>query len=1008
MIPIKLEIEGLYSYKEKQTIDFSQLTAAGLFGIFGAVGSGKSSILEAVLLALYGTTERLASKGEKNSMVNLQSPGIAINFEFKAGKNNGQTFKASYLAKRNSKNFDDVKPATHTFYEMTDQGWLPLEARGEELVGMKMDHFRQTVIIPQGKFRDFIEQKPKDRADMMKELFGLERFDLSDRTRRLLSEEKEKKIKLETLLGSLEEFTKALLQEAEEQLTQLLKKKEAQNLALSEKEALLRNAQALKDKAELLRHQQLQLQKLNDQLPAYQRKRDQLSQFQTALTYLKPILDQLKEQEVELEKYQVSVTDCERFKTAFEQEIAEKEARYQKLYQDFSKKGDKEARIRDLIQIKELNQLESQKVRLDHQLELLEQKTQTFQEERLKQEKHIHQLEQALEKLNVPDMELVSKLEATAVEMKQNSDSHRRLTQQLSSLEEEIQTQGQAAQSILAKNGMETDAFPEQLELTAKALSKLEKEREILLQQQGLFTYAHQLKEGQPCPLCGALEHPDPLSHGLENGALSQNELEIQQLKTKLDQLRSGKSDFEKIQVTLDSHSQNQLEKQREIQALKERNHSLMLPFDDIADLESLEKKLRSAKSHLLEEKSLHQQLKSLSSKHKQFLSEAEKDLEQFQEASQESKTLQAKTEAKLAEINYRDLLEKYQGVGPEKIDEDINKVKNYLEELETNLPRVQDALNEARQKQATNLANLETYRARFQEVRTKLAKLKEELALTMAEHGFADSGSVRQLLGSPIKPKELEEEIRAFDRQRDITHSKIQELLEEKGVADFDPAAFEPIQEAYLQAKKQLEEIQKSLSLLQNRIEEIKVKLEEKAQLSKEFQQVENRESNLKELAGLFQGSGFVKYVSNIYLKELVQTANLRFMKLAKNSLSLEVDENNTFWVQDHLNGGKKRLLKTLSGGQTFQASLCLALALAEKVKSLNRADQSFFFLDEGFGALDKNALRTVFETLKSLRHEKRIVGIISHVEELQQEIGVFAQVELDPEKGSQVSYSY
>ena len=73
MIPVKLEIEGLYSYKEKQTVEFEQLTGAGLFGIFGAVGSGKSSILEAILLALYGSTERLSDRGEKNSMLNLQS-----------------------------------------------------------------------------------------------------------------------------------------------------------------------------------------------------------------------------------------------------------------------------------------------------------------------------------------------------------------------------------------------------------------------------------------------------------------------------------------------------------------------------------------------------------------------------------------------------------------------------------------------------------------------------------------------------------------------------------------------------------------------------------------------------------------------------------------------------------------------------------------------------------------------------------------------------------------------
>jgi DNA repair protein SbcC/Rad50 len=195
---------------------------------------------------------------------------------------------------------------------------------------------------------------------------------------------------------------------------------------------------------------------------------------------------------------------------------------------------------------------------------------------------------------------------------------------------------------------------------------------------------------------------------------------------------------------------------------------------------------------------------------------------------------------------------------------------------------------------------------------------------------------------------------------------------------------------------------------LLQQSIKESQSKLSEKVTLAKTLAKLDIRETNLKELDRLFKGSGFVKYVSTIYLQELCNTANTRFMKLSKNSLSLEIDSDNTFWVIDYLNGGKRRLLKTLSGGQTFQASLCLALALAEKVKSLNQADQSFFFLDEGFGALDRNALRVVFETLKSLRHENRIVGIISHVEELQQEIGVYAQIELDPEKGSQVSYSY
>ena len=123
---------------------------------------------------------------------------------------------------------------------------------------------------------------------------------------------------------------------------------------------------------------------------------------------------------------------------------------------------------------------------------------------------------------------------------------------------------------------------------------------------------------------------------------------------------------------------------------------------------------------------------------------------------------------------------------------------------------------------------------------------------------------------------------------------------------------------------------------------------------------------------------------------------------------MSLELDEGNDFVIRDFLNGGKTRALKTLSGGQTFQIALCLALALAENVKSLNQAEQSFFFLDEGFGTLDRSSLQIVFETLKSLQKENRIVGIISHVEDLQQEIDVALLIENDSEKGSIIKRSW
>jgi exonuclease SbcC len=144
------------------------------------------------------------------------------------------------------------------------------------------------------------------------------------------------------------------------------------------------------------------------------------------------------------------------------------------------------------------------------------------------------------------------------------------------------------------------------------------------------------------------------------------------------------------------------------------------------------------------------------------------------------------------------------------------------------------------------------------------------------------------------------------------------------------------------------------------------------------------------------------------MYLQNLVSSANERFYRLTRQHLKLELDPENNFRIRDYLNEGQWRNVKTLSGGQTFQASLCLALALADNIQQLNRGGQNFFFLDEGFGTLDRESLEMVFDTLKSLRKENRIVGVISHMEDLQQEISAWLNVSRDDEKGSLITPSW
>ena len=178
MIPVKLTLQGLYSYQEKQVIDFTKLTAANLFGIFGTVGSGKSSILEAITFALYGETDRLNSRDSRNyNMMNLKSSELLIDFEFETGKDQ-TAYRAIVKGKRNSKKFEDVKTLKRSAYVKVGKEWQPIENEAlETAIGLSYDNFKRTIIIPQGQFQEFLQLKDTARTQMMKELFNLGKFE---------------------------------------------------------------------------------------------------------------------------------------------------------------------------------------------------------------------------------------------------------------------------------------------------------------------------------------------------------------------------------------------------------------------------------------------------------------------------------------------------------------------------------------------------------------------------------------------------------------------------------------------------------------------------------------------------------------------------------------------------------------------------------------------------------------------------------------------------------------
>lgn len=246
MIPIKLTIEGLYSYQQRQEIDFSELTNIGLFGIFGATGSGKSTILEAITFALYGQTERLLEKGDDRNynMLNLRSNRMYIAFDFYNFEQ--KKYRAIREFKRNPKKYDSVTiPPNHvTFYLIDGEQITPQEnANAEQILGLSYQNFKRTIIIPQGQFKEFLELKPTDRTKMLKEIFNLHRFDLSENVAKLNVANKSQ---LDILDGQLMGFETVSEEEITHLTTQFQQEKTALNQLQTENKTIDENYQRLK------------------------------------------------------------------------------------------------------------------------------------------------------------------------------------------------------------------------------------------------------------------------------------------------------------------------------------------------------------------------------------------------------------------------------------------------------------------------------------------------------------------------------------------------------------------------------------------------------------------------------------------------------------------------------------------------------------------------------------------------------------------------------------------
>ena len=1007
MLPLLLNIKGVYSYQKKQTVNFQELTDAGLFGVFGAVGSGKSTILEAIGFVLYNQTERLDSKDKRAyNMLNLKSNEAEIEFEFL----NYQERKFKFCAEwsRNRNRFDDVSTVTRTAYEWKDENWIPLSSvDAEPILGLSYENFRRTIIIPQGKFKEFLELRGKDRSDMMKDIFHLERFDLSQKVKNLKdktdSEEKVLKGTLATFENVTTETIEQLTLEFEESQNDLEKKK----VELERLDKEFKEIETLKKEFEEFQKRKSDFEGFTKLLPEMTNLKSEIEQFDKTEKAFKSSLDSYSLNKKEQESVQNSLLEKQATQNKLSDEINSISIILEDLKVEYVKLDTRKLKVSDLDSILKVRAEQSRLEKFDGKITELKASIKLNDGEigKIKQQIDEVQLKLKALKENRVDPSLLIEMGDWYKQQQTNKHKEGELEKQEIDLNEQISKIHESFSDL----NLSTEKWESELDQKKSKFSDLNKilvaERTKLLLSKELAHYSNQLKEGENCPLCGSSEHPMVMHVEDVSERLSELETKVKVQEDAMRQLEVVKSKAMSYELQLKQYAKTLIELKKEKILLKSviDKHATKFSWKDFNPLDDslFEERKQSVQKIESEIKDLEKEeaeLRLKSTEKANTLNQIQSELNEInnQKATIVGVLTNEKNQIKIVEIKDYDLK------SVSEIQSERNRIDQENVEIENTYKKRSEEFTSLNEQNAKLNGSINEIEIQLKSIEDTILKLEMDLSNLLKTHGFDAIENVEQILSKSWDITLEKQKWEKFNVDFKIAESAFNEYASKK--LAFDETVYLEKHKLFTDQKDQTETSIATNAALDTNLKRLQLEYAKKEAHIIEYEKLKFRLANLAVLTNLFNGKGFVNYVSSIYLKNLADIANRRFHRMTKHQLSLTINTNNEFEVIDYLNNGATRSVKTLSGGQGFQASLCLALSLAESVQSLNMSGKNFFFIDEGFGTQDAESVSIVFETLQSLNKENRIVGIISHVSELQERIPRSITIEKNDETGSSV----
>lgn len=1151
MKPIKLEVKGLNSFIDKQVVEFDKLTERGLFGIFGPTGSGKSTILDGITLALYGDIARKSS-----NYINTNCDGVYVSYEFQITGNEVKRYRVDREFKRDNKS-GGIRNKSSKIIDITGGVENVLEEKAkavtskcEEIIGLKLDDFMRTVVLPQGKFSEFLKLEGKERRNMLERLFNLRKYgdDLSSKLSFEIRKEKDKMNVLEGQLKGYEGISEEALKVKEEEIKEI-------NLSIKSKEELLNKIKKEFEEAEKVWNTQKELYDKRIEEESLVSRSEEIKSFKERveisnkadkvivfINNLEEILKEINKEDLkfnELNKKLEELTNLrEENKLKFEEVSKKKEEKLPDLRLKKEKllESQKERDIlfqikADGIKLKEackkifedrskcdtkLNSIEENEKKLNEELkEKEERKEELFVHEEFKnkinsglfilnsyegldkqfneikseeielkqyiknltadKEKSEKDLKVKIESLSKTRDKLESLLKETPGDSNSILEKQIKLGEYREKLNKYKEIKNSLEESLKSKNNFEEKlkAFENQKLLLEKEVRELKEYISKVKVEELAHKLRENLVEGECCPVCGSTHHE---LNKVEKINLEESNEKTTLLESKEEKLKELILEFSKIEATLEYENKKIEELNISIEEVgevnEERLKSLEEEFNTLKEKveefnlkkENLEKdleKLKEEKNNLenifnkaevilcekiVREKEIASKIKELDKELKLknyelnsiknelkiedikleneliLKKEKEKNLlekeirilrTQLEESNKIKDELREKRDAlKEDYLSQKSLLDGKVEVYREKermikgslkglIDEalPIEKIdiKGLLEDLQLEIDYIEKAylnLSEEKEKleKAFNNMNQEVAVTKERVNSLNLRKENEEKKVNLAleEEGFKTILEVKEGILSKDEKEKLKTLIEEYHNNLIKVRANIELLIKKLNGKSLTEEEWTRVLQEKNNTEKELKEVEELKIRFVTESESIKKKLEEQRDILHIKAKQEHKLALLSDLEKLFKGKKFVEFIAANQLKYISIEASKKLKDITNGVYGLEVDENGKFIIRDYKNGGAKRDASTLSGGETFLASLALALSLSSQIQLKGTAPLELFFLDEGFGTLDDNLLDVVMSSLERLHHERLSVGIISHVESIKNRVPV------------------